>query len=83
MLFDAGKGFLAVWIAAKWTAGDMRWMMAAACLRVPTSLPCGSIFGAEKSVATTLGAFLAICPQAVAAGAVLWLLVAFSGATRR
>ena len=27
-------------------------------------------------MATALGAFLAICPQAVAAGAVLWLIVA-------
>ena len=34
LLFDAGKGFLAVWIAAKWTAGDMRWMMAAAVFAV-------------------------------------------------
>ena len=78
LLFDAGKGFLAVWIAAKWTAGDMRWMMAAAVFAV-----LGHIFTVwlefrgGKGVATALGAFLAICPQAVAAAAVLWLLVAF------
>jgi glycerol-3-phosphate acyltransferase PlsY len=77
LLFDAGKGFLAVWIAAKWTAGDMRWMMAAAVFAV-----LGHIFTVwlefrgGKGVATSLGAFLAICPQAVAAAAVLWLLVA-------
>jgi acyl phosphate:glycerol-3-phosphate acyltransferase len=78
LLFDAGKGFLAVWIAAKWTAGDMRWMMAAAVFAV-----IGHIFTVwlefrgGKGVATALGAFLAICPEAVAAGAVLWLIVAF------
>jgi glycerol-3-phosphate acyltransferase PlsY len=78
LLLDAGKGFLAVWIAAKWTAGDMRWMMAAAVFAV-----LGHVFTVwlefrgGKGVATTLGAFLAICPQAVAAAAVLWLLVAF------
>ena len=77
LLFDASKGFLAVWIAAKWTAGDMRWMIAAAVFAV-----LGHIFTVwlefrgGKGVATSLGAFLAICPQAVAAAAVLWLLVA-------
>ena len=78
LLLDAGKGFLAVWIAAKWTGGDMRWMMAAAVFAV-----IGHVFTVwlefrgGKGVATALGAFLAICPEAVAAGAVLWLIVAF------
>ena len=78
LLLDAGKGFLAVWIAAKWTGNDMRWMMAAAVFAV-----IGHIFTVwlefrgGKGVATALGAFLAICPEAVAAGAVLWLIVAF------
>jgi glycerol-3-phosphate acyltransferase PlsY len=77
LVLDAGKGFLAVWIASKWTAGDMRWMMAAAVFAV-----IGHVFTVwlefrgGKGVATALGAFLAICPQAVAAGAVLWLIVA-------
>ena len=51
----------------------MRWMMAAAVFAV-----IGHIFTVwlefrgGKGVATALGAFLAVCPEAVAAGAVLW-----------
>jgi len=78
LLLDVGKGFLAVWVAAKWTGGDMRWMMAAAVFAVIGHIfPVWLEFRGGKGVATALGAFLLICPQAVGAAAILWLVLAF------
>jgi acyl phosphate:glycerol-3-phosphate acyltransferase len=79
LLLDTAKGFLAVWIAAKWTGGDIRWMMAAAVFAVIGHIfPVWLEFRGGKGVATGLGVFLPICPQAVGAAAVLWLVFAFS-----
>jgi acyl phosphate:glycerol-3-phosphate acyltransferase len=78
LLLDAGKGFLAVWLAEKWTSGDLRWMMAAAVFAVIGHIfPVWLEFRGGKGVATSLGIFLPICPEAVAAAAVFWLVVAF------
>jgi len=78
LLCDAGKGYLAVWIAARWVHGSTsaRWMIAAAAAAV-----VGHIFSVwlrfkgGKGVATMFGAFIPICWFAVAAIAVLWILV--------
>ena len=73
LLLDAGKGYLAVWLAARGTGGNAHWMMAAAVAAV-----IGHVFPiwlGFKGVATSLGVFLPICWQAVAAAAVVWLLV--------
>jgi glycerol-3-phosphate acyltransferase PlsY len=76
LLLDAGKGYLAAWLAAHYTGGNIRWMMAAAgCAVVGHMFPLWLGFKGGKGVATGLGAFLPICWQAVAAGIVLWLLV--------
>ena len=76
LLLDAGKGYLAVWLAARWTGGNVHWMMVAAVAAVVGHIfPVWLRFQGGKGVATGLGVFLAICPQAVAAAAVLWLLV--------
>ena len=76
LLLDAAKGWLAVWLAGHWTGGDIRWMMAAAILVVAGHVfPIWLGFKGGKGVATSLGAFLVICPQAVGAGIALWLLV--------
>ncbi|MFZ3201388.1 MAG: glycerol-3-phosphate 1-O-acyltransferase PlsY [Candidatus Acidiferrales bacterium] len=76
LLLDAAKGWLAVWLASHWTGGNIRWMMAAAILVVAGHVfPLWLGFKGGKGVATSLGAFLVICPQAVGAGVVLWLLV--------
>jgi glycerol-3-phosphate acyltransferase PlsY len=76
LLLDAGKGYLAVWLAAHYTSGNIRWMMAAAvCAVVGHMFPVWLGFKGGKGVATGLGVFLPICWQAVAAGIVLWLLV--------
>jgi glycerol-3-phosphate acyltransferase PlsY len=78
LILDAGKGFLAVWIAGKWTSSDMRWMIAAAVFAVIGHIfPVWLEFRGGKGVATGMGVFLAICPEAVGAAIVLWLVVAF------
>ena len=79
LLLDAGKGYAAVWIAMRWSHGGMRWMIAAAVAAVVGHIfPVWLGFRGGKGVATTLGVFLPICWQAIAAAAVLWIvLVAF------
>ena len=76
LLLDAGKGYAAVWLAAHFTHGNIRWMMiAAVCAVIGHMFPAWLGFKGGKGVATGLGVFLPICWQAVAAGIVLWLLV--------
>ncbi len=76
LLLDAGKGYLAVWLVAHLTSGNIRWMMiAAVCAVVGHMFPIWLGFKGGKGVATGLGVFLPICWHAVAAAVVLWLLV--------
>ena len=76
LLFDAAKGYLAVWLAAYFTHGNIRWMAAAAVAAVIGHIfPVWLKFRGGKGVATGLGVFLPICWEAVVAGIVLWLLV--------
>jgi acyl phosphate:glycerol-3-phosphate acyltransferase len=76
LLLDAGKGYLAVWLAGRWTGGNVRWMMLGAIFAV-----IGHVFTVwlqfhgGKGVATGLGVFIPICWQAVVAAVVLWLIV--------
>jgi len=76
LLLDAWKGYLAVWLAAHFTSGNIRWMLlAAVCAVAGHMFPIWLGFKGGKGVATSLGVFLPICWQAVAAAIVLWLLV--------
>lgn len=76
LLLDAAKGYLAVWLAGHFTAGNIRMMAVAAVLAVVGHMfPVWLGFKGGKGVATGLGAFLPICWEAVVAGIVLWLLV--------
>jgi acyl phosphate:glycerol-3-phosphate acyltransferase len=76
LLLDAAKGYLAVWLATRWTNGNIRWMMVGAILAVIGHMFTVWLnFEGGKGVATSLGVFLPICWQAVAAAAVLWLVV--------
>jgi glycerol-3-phosphate acyltransferase PlsY len=76
LLLDAGKGYLAVWLAGRMAGGEISWMMVAAVLAVIGHMfPVWLGFKGGKGVATGLGVFLPICPEAVAAGIVLWILV--------
>lgn len=76
LILDAGKGYLAVWIAARWTHSDVRWMMVAALAAVIGHMfPVWLRFKGGKGVATSLGVFLPIALTAVLAAVVLWLVV--------
>jgi glycerol-3-phosphate acyltransferase PlsY len=76
LLLDAGKGYLAVWIAGHFSGENMRWMMAAAVAAVIGHMfPVWLQFRGGKGVATGLGVFLPICPQAVGAAAGIWILI--------
>ncbi len=76
LLFDAGKGYLAVWLAERWTHGNGRWMMAAAVAAVIGHIfPVWLGFKGGKGVATTFGVFLPIVPYAVLGDVAFWILV--------
>ena len=76
LLFDAAKGYAAVWLAGRWTANNIRWMMVAAIFAVLGHMFTVWLnFHGGKGVATGLGVFLPICWQAVAAAVALWLIV--------
>ena len=76
LLLDAGKGYLAVWLAARFTGANVHWMMAAAVAAVIGHVfPVWLRFKGGKGVATSLGVFLPLCWEAVAAAAVVWVLV--------
>lgn len=76
LLLDAGKGYLAVWLASRETGGNPRWMIAAAMAAVVGHVfPLWLRLRGGKGVATGLGVMLPICWQAVAAAAAIWLLV--------
>ena len=76
LLLDAGKGYLAVWIAERWTNSNARWVIIAGLAAV-----IGHVFSVwlglrgGKGVATSLGVFLAICPPAVAGAVAFWILL--------
>jgi len=76
LVLDAGKGYLAVWMAQRVTQGSVRWMtIAAAAAVIGHIFPVWLGFRGGKGVATGLGAFLPICREAVLFALVLWVLV--------
>jgi glycerol-3-phosphate acyltransferase PlsY len=76
LLLDAGKGWLAVWLAARFTGEDIAWMMVAALAAILGHLfPVWLGFRGGRGVATGVGVFLPICWTAVVAALVVWLVV--------
>lgn len=76
LVLDAGKGYLAVWIAERGSYGSIRWMVIAAAAAVIGHIfPVWLQFRGGKGVATGLGAFLPICREAVLLAVVLWVIV--------
>jgi glycerol-3-phosphate acyltransferase PlsY len=76
LIMDVAKGFLAVWIAMRWSHGNMRWMTAAAVAAVVGHIfPVWLGFRGGKGVATGFGVFLLIRWEAVVAAMVLWIIV--------
>jgi glycerol-3-phosphate acyltransferase PlsY len=73
LVLDTAKGYLAVWIAARVTQGNIRWMMLAALLAVAGHLfPVWLRFRGGRGVATGLGVFVPVCLPAVLIAIVVW-----------
>ncbi len=78
LLFDAGKGFVAVWLAARF--GDAPWLPVACgtAAFVGHCYPVWLGFRGGKGVATLLGVTLAVLPFAVLVFGVIWLGIALA-----
>ena len=75
LLLDAGKGYLAVMIAA-WISGDGAWTgIAALCAVIGHVFTVWLRFRGGKGVATGCGAFLAVAPLSVSAILVVFVLI--------
>jgi glycerol-3-phosphate acyltransferase PlsY len=76
LLLDIGKGYLAVWIAARLTDGSIPAMsLAAIMVMVGHIWPVFLRFKGGKAVASFLGAFLKLTPLPVAAMLVVFVVV--------
>ncbi|MEK7404471.1 MAG: glycerol-3-phosphate 1-O-acyltransferase PlsY [Acidobacteriota bacterium] len=76
LLLDIGKGFAAVWLAARLTGGSPLWMSAAALAAMAGhAFPVFLKFKGGKAVASFLGAFLYLAPLAVLAVVVVFVVV--------
>src|SRR4029077_7101656 len=78
LLFDAAKGAVPVWLAARLTSESATWMMiAAVAALLGHCFPVWLKFRGGKGVATAAGAFLVLCPPAFLGSIILFLLVLF------
>ena len=76
LLLDGGKGYFSVWLTARLTDGNPRWMILAALLTlVGHTFPLWLRFQGGRGVATGAGVFLPICWQAVLGALMVWLVV--------
>jgi glycerol-3-phosphate acyltransferase PlsY len=77
LALDTAKGFLSVWIAGHFSAGNVRYMMFAGFATILGHVfPVWLKFEGGKGVATSLGVYLAICWPALAVAVLLFLAVA-------
>lgn len=74
LLLDIAKGYLAVWLAARWTDRDHLWVaVAALAVMAGHAYPVFLKFKGGKAVASFVGAFLCMAPLAMAAEAVVFV----------
>ncbi len=76
LLLDIAKGYFSVWLAARLTGGNPRWMILAALLTIVGHIfPVWLRFQGGRGVATGAGVFLPICWQAVVGALIVWIVV--------
>jgi glycerol-3-phosphate acyltransferase PlsY len=76
LLLDGAKGFFSVWLAARVSHGNPRWMILAALLTIlGHTFPVWLRFQGGRGVATGAGAFLPISWQAMVGALIIWILV--------
>jgi acyl phosphate:glycerol-3-phosphate acyltransferase len=76
LLLDAGKGALAVVLAARLSDESAAWMMIAGlCVLAGHCFPIWLGFRGGKGVAPAAGVFLVLCPPAFLGAAILFVLV--------
>jgi glycerol-3-phosphate acyltransferase PlsY len=79
LALDAGKGWLAVWLANRMTHGDAAVMVVCGIFAlVGHCFPVWLRFRGGKGVATAAGIFAALCPEALLAALILFALVVWN-----
>ena len=74
LLLDIAKGAFAVWLAGKFTAGNINWMSAAAlAVMAGHAFPVFLNFQGGKAVASFVGAYFVLAPIPLAAVAIVFL----------
>lgn len=76
LLLDIAKGYGAVWLMQRATAGDVTWMsLAAVAVMLGHAFPIFLKFQGGKAVASFIGAYLALAPWPLLACLVLFVVV--------
>ena len=76
LLLDIAKGYVAVWLARRWTGGDPLWMSAAAfAVMAGHAYPIFLKFKGGKAVASFVGAFFCLTPLALSAEIVVFIAI--------
>ncbi len=76
LVLDAAKGYMSVWLASHFLAGQTRAMFIAGfCALLGHCFPVWLRFRGGKGVATAAGVFFALCPSAMLTALLLFVIV--------